>query len=50
LNKVNREVPAELDVHVILDNLQTHKTPRSTAGCSATAGSTSISPRRTGRG
>ncbi len=28
LNKVNREVPAELDVHVILDNLATHKTPR----------------------
>ena len=28
LNKVNREVPAELDVHVILDNLQTHKTPQ----------------------
>ena len=27
LNKVNREVPNELDVHVILDNLQTHKTP-----------------------
>ena len=27
LNKVNRAVPAELDVHVILDNLQTHKTP-----------------------
>lgn len=27
LNKVNREVPAELDVHVILDNLSTHKTP-----------------------
>jgi transposase len=27
LNKVNREVPAELDVHVILDNLATHKTP-----------------------
>ena len=26
LNKVNREVPAELDVHVILDNLSTHKT------------------------
>ena len=23
----NREVPKELDVHVILDNLQTHKTP-----------------------
>jgi transposase len=28
LNKVNRAVPAELDVHVILDNLQTHKTPQ----------------------
>ena len=27
LNKVNREVPAELDVHVIFDNLSTHKTP-----------------------
>ena len=27
LNKVNREVPDDLDVHVILDNLQTHKTP-----------------------
>jgi transposase len=27
LNKVNRNVPAELDVHVILDNLSAHKTP-----------------------
>jgi transposase len=27
LNKVNREVPSDLDVHVILDNLSTHKTP-----------------------
>ena len=27
LNKVNLKVPAELEVHVILDNLQTHKTP-----------------------
>lgn len=27
LNKVNREVPDDLEVHVILDNLQTHKTP-----------------------
>lgn len=27
LNKVNRNVPAGLDVHVILDNLSTHKTP-----------------------
>lgn len=28
LNKVNREVPSELDVHVILDHLSTHKTPK----------------------
>lgn len=28
LNKINREVPAELDVHLILDNLSTHKTPK----------------------
>jgi transposase len=27
LNKVNRRVPEHLDVHVILDNLATHKTP-----------------------
>jgi transposase len=27
LNKVNRGVPQGLDVHVILDNLSTHKTP-----------------------
>jgi transposase len=27
LNKVNRNVPGELDVHVILDNLSAHKTP-----------------------
>jgi transposase/transposase-like protein len=27
LNKVNRNVPDDLDVHVILDNLSTHKTP-----------------------
>ena len=28
LNKINREVPAELAVHIILDNLATHKTPK----------------------
>lgn len=27
LGQIDREVPAELDVHVILDNLATHKTP-----------------------
>jgi len=28
LNKVNRNVPKTLDVHVILDNLSAHKTPK----------------------
>ena len=28
LNKINRETPAELDVHVILDNYGTHKHPK----------------------
>jgi transposase len=28
LNKIEREVPADLEVHVILDNLATHKTPK----------------------
>ncbi len=27
LNKINRNVPPELDVHIILDNLSAHKTP-----------------------
>ena len=50
LNKVNREVPAELDVHVTLDSVSTHKTPKSATGCSAKAGSTSNSPPPTGHG
>jgi transposase len=28
MNKIDRNVPKELDIHVILDNLATHKTPR----------------------
>lgn len=28
LNKINREVPNDLAVHVVLDNLSTHKTPK----------------------
>ncbi len=28
LNKINREVPEDLEVHVILDNLATHKAPK----------------------
>jgi transposase len=27
LNRINREVPAGLDIHVVLDNYATHKTP-----------------------
>lgn len=28
LNRINREVPGDLDVHLVLDNLSTHKTPK----------------------
>jgi transposase len=28
LNLINREVPEDLDVHLVLDNLSTHKTPK----------------------
>lgn len=28
LNKINREVPNDLEVHLVLDNLSTHKTPK----------------------
>ncbi len=28
LNKINREVPDDLDVHLVLDNLSTHKAPK----------------------
>ena len=28
LNQINREVPEDLDVHLVLDNLATHKTPK----------------------
>ncbi len=28
LNKINRQVPDDLDVHLILDNLSTHKSPK----------------------
>ena len=50
LNKVNRNVPKDLEVHVILDNLSTHKTPPCTSGCCVTGGSTSTSLPPTGRG
>lgn len=28
LNKINREIPNHLEVHLVLDNLSTHKTPK----------------------
>jgi len=48
LNKVNRNVPDGLDVHVILDNLSAHKAPM-TAGCFGIAGSTSTSTTRSSK-
>jgi hypothetical protein len=50
LNKIDREVTDDLDVHVILDNLSTHKTRPCASGYCAIPGSTSISPPPTGRG
>jgi hypothetical protein len=50
MNTINRNVPDDLDVYVILDNLSTHKTQPCTNGCSATDGSISISHRPTDRG
>ena len=50
LSLIERSVPAELDVHVVLDNSSTHKTPRSSAGFSATRASRSTSPPPTAPG
>ena len=50
LNKIDREVTDDLDVHVILDNLSTHKTRPCASGYCATPGFTSTSPPPTGRG
>ena len=49
-NEINRTVPANLDVHVVLDNLPTHETPPFTCGCCATSDSRSTSRRPTGHG
>jgi len=43
LETIDAEVPAHLDVHLILDNYGTHKTPSSTGGCCATPASTCTS-------
>ena len=45
LQTIDREVPADLDVHLILDNASTHKTPRSRSGSLRTPGSSCTSPR-----
>ncbi len=50
LNKVNRNVPDHLDVHVVLDNLATHKTPRVQRWLLRHRRFHFISPRLTGRG
>ena len=50
LNKINREVHAELDVHVVPDTSPPTRPPPSSSGCCATSGSTSTSPRPTGPG
>ena len=44
LAKLDKEVPADLDVHLICDNYATHKTPRSRSGWPRTPASTCTSP------
>ncbi len=36
LNLIIRSVPEDLDVHLVVDNYATHKSPRSSGGSSAT--------------
>ena len=50
LNVLDASVPAHLDVHVVLDNSSTHKTPRSSAGSFGTRASPSTSRRPTAPG
>jgi len=50
LTAIDKAVPAELDVHIVCDNLSTHKTPRSRHGWPVTHGSTSTSPPPEARG
>jgi len=47
LREVEKAVPAELDVHVVIDNLSAHKAPRSSGGWPKTLVFTFTSPRRT---
>ncbi len=50
LQTLDREVPADLDVHVVLDNASTHKPWRSNGGSPGTPGSSCTSPRPVARG
>jgi hypothetical protein len=50
LNLIERSVPADLEVHVVLDNSSTHKTRRYSAGWSATHASPCTSRLPTARG
>ncbi len=43
LKLIDAAVPKDLDLHLVLDNYATHKTPRSRNGCSATPASTCTS-------
>jgi hypothetical protein len=45
LKLIDDAVPNDLDLHLVLDNYATHKTPRSRSGCCVTPGSTCTSPR-----
>jgi hypothetical protein len=50
LAAIDKAVPDELDVHLVCDNLATHKPRRYGTGSPATPGSTCISPRPDRRG
>jgi hypothetical protein len=46
LKLIDKAVPNDLGLHLVLDNYATHKTPRSRNGCSGTPASSCTSPRR----
>ena len=50
LERIEREVPADLEIHLVLDNYRTHKAPLIRRCCSGTRASTCTSRRRTRRG
>jgi transposase len=50
LKRIDANVPAHLDVHLVLDNASSHKTPAVSPGCTSTLGSTCTSPRRPAAG